>query len=349
MHARFVTVLLCGILAASLLPAEAQHGGGQMGDLPDAATYQLAQAHHTQRFPEVFQPGENLPDFANGYLISWTSYSSAKDATNVVLWGRDGMVERSARIWLDDAKRMYVAHAAATDAGNVVVAGHAELRTSDVLYFVAKTDLNGEITEVVRTNPFVPMLVCMAPDGSAWSLGRDLGKDQAREDYGLLRQYSFRAGQVRELLQRRSFGPGESPVRGRLSAFLRCTKDRVDAYVNSTHEYFEILESGNTVRRFRVEPPQFGTRRIEALAVLSDGSAFSTIRGRGDQPRRVYELQCDDEKLTASWVPVPGAGHPPEEGFVRPPYGMLFGAEGNSLVLSSKNGLAWVEAQIRQQ
>ena len=91
-------------------------------------------------------------------------------------------------------------------------------------------------------------------------------------------------------------------------------------------------------------------RRIEALAVLDNGTVFSSIRGRGAEPRRVCELQKDEQQLTASWVPVPGVGQSLEEAFVSPPYRILFGSDGESLVLSSKGeGLAWAKPQIRQQ
>ena len=265
-------------------------------------------------FAAMFPPGTNVPDFANGYLISWTQGRSTGGSANVVLRNRDGSVERSGRIWLEGSESMDLAHATATEAGQIVAGGYG-----------------------------------LIEPGTAWSLGRDLGKDETGEEYGILRQYSFTAGQVRELLRRRSFGTGQSPVRGRMSAFLRCTKDRVVVYTNLTHEYFEILDTGDTVRRFQVDPPQFGRRRVDFLALLIDGSVFSTIGGRGDEPRRVYELQKDEAQLTASWVPVPGAGQSPAEGFVNPPYGILFGADGDNLVLSSKQGLAWVKPQPRQQ
>jgi hypothetical protein len=260
------------------------------------------------------------------------------------------VIERSARVWLAGAKSVDLSHVSATPAGEIVAAAYAVLERGGVTYFVAKTDRSGEVAGVAHTGPFVPVLVCAAADGTVWSLGRDLGRDEADEDYGVLRQYSLTTGQMRELLPRSSFGPGQSPVRGRLTAFLSCTDDRVVTYVNATHEYFEILESGETVRRFKVEPPQFGSNRVESLAVLTDGSVFASIGAPGDEPRRrVCELQKDEGQRTASWAAVPGVGQSPEEALLEPPYGMLFGADGDSLVLSSKDeGLAWVRPRLRQ-
>jgi hypothetical protein len=243
---------------------------------------------------------------------------------------------------------MDLAHVSATPDGEIVAAGYAVLERGGVTYFVAKTNRSGEVASVAHTDPFVPLLVCAAPDGTVWSLGRDLGKDEADEDYGMLRQYSLTTGQMRELLPRSSFGQGQSPVRGRLSAPLSCADDRVVTYVNATHEYFEILDSGETVRRFKVEPPPFGRGRIEFLAVLSDGSVFGSVGGMDDDPRKVCELQKNEKQRTASWAPVPGVGQSPEETLLDPPYGILFGADGDSLVLSSKGeGLAWVRPRLR--
>jgi len=350
MSSRLLAAGLSVLLAiATLYPAAEGSGLAYLDDDP-VATHELPRPHHVQNFSRVFQRGQNFPAFANGHLISWETKSSADVATNVTLWNRDGAIERSARVWLEGARSMDLSHVSATPAGEIVAAAYAVLERGGVTYLVAKTDRSGEVAGVVHTDPFVPLLVCAAPDGTVWSLGRDLGKDEAGEDYGMLRQYSLTTGQMRELLPRSSFGSGQSPVRGRLTAFLSCADARVVAWVNATHEYFEILDSGETVRRLKVEPPPFGSNRVESLAVLTDGSVFASIGAPGDEPRRhVCELQKDEEQLTASWVPVPGVSQSPKEALLEPPYGMLFGADGDSLVLSSKSaGLAWVRPRLRQ-
>jgi hypothetical protein len=350
MSSRFLAAGLCVLLAIATLSSAAE--GNDLTYLDDdlVATHELPSPHHVQDFSRVFQRGQNFPAFANGYLISWKTKSSADVPANVTLWNRDGVIERSARVWLAGAKSMDLSHVSATPDGEIVAAGYAVLERGSVTYFVAKTDRSGKVARVAQTNPFVPLLVCAAADGTVWSLGRDLGKDDADEDYGILRQYSLTAGQLRELLPRQSFGSGQSPVRGRRTAFLRCSDNGVVAYVNSTHEYFEILDSGETVRRFNVEPPQRGSNRVESLAVLTDGSVFASIGDPGNEPRRrVCELQKDEGQRTASWAAVPGVGQSPEEALLEPPYGMLFGADGDSLVLSSKDeGLAWVRPRLRQ-
>jgi hypothetical protein len=82
---------------------------------------------------------------------------------------------------------------------------------------------------------------------------------------------------------------------------------------------------------------------------MSDGAAFCTVGSRGNLPGGVYELQKDEEELSATWVLLPGTSEDSDDGRGDRPYGLLFGDDGDSLVLAAASGLVWVKPRIRQQ
>ncbi len=245
-----------------------------------------------------------------------------------------------------------MSYATATGEGDILAAGYRMSREAGVEYFITEVGPGGQLTTVI-TNTFVPVLVCAAADGTVWSFGRDLTKGKFSQDYAMLRQYRLRErpsdsaiGQLNELLPRHSFDSKLSPAGGRGSAKLRCVDDKVVVYTSATHEYIEVLDSGETVRRFKVEEPPEGLASLFHLAVASDGHVFASVRNRGWDSSRVHYLQLDEPTWTARWVAVPGADTTSQEG-AHPRYGLVYGTDGDSLVLGeSGHGLAWVRPRV---
>lgn len=274
------------------------------------------------------------------------------ETPNVVLYDANGLRAREGRIWFSGAARVHIGHVAVTDAGNIIAAGYVVSTDAAVASFIAKTDLSGKVAQVVRTNPFVPKMVCAASDGTVWSFGHDREKHEAKEDYAMLRQYSFDKGLLREYLPRQTFPPGPSPAlnfRGQWGAYLRCTKDGVALYVNQSDEYIELLGPSNTLTRWPVGAMPLPGMKVLGFAVTDSGQVYGALsefeRGLDLGWTGLYELERDARTGEARWLPVPGTLNylDTKQGFPRGAFIRLWGTDGKNLIITQagQGGLAW--------
>jgi len=292
----------------------------------------------------VFVPGNLAPYFDKGFVITRELETAGPDVTNVTLWGINGTRFVEARIWFDGAVRVWISHAALTRNGQILASGGAVTSSGQRARFIAKTDLRGNVTDTIRTDDFVPVMICSAPDGTVWSFGRELVDGRERPTTHMLRQYSFQKGLVASYLPRSSFDTKVSPVvhRGAQGSYLDCSANKVVVYVARTNEYIELNYSDHMIRRWTVDAAHFRGFWMQGLAVTDSGAVYASAMQDGNWAG-LYELILDGPE-TGRWELVPGTFQFDEgEGRMRSSYGMLHGTHGDSLVLgSTPQGLAWV-------
>jgi len=346
-----------GLIVACALAgdASAQSPQGEVETAPRIRTLGLENPHHSQAFSQVFYPNALVPDFDRGYLITKVRESSDPDLPNVVLFDRRGVPAVEGKIWFEEAYRLVVMHAAVDGTGGILASGYAWTKEGTLAYFIVRTDSKGAVRDVIRTNPFVPKMLCGASDGTVWSFGLELEKGEKGEDFATLRQYSFSEGELRQFLPHSSFPRGLSPAAswgGANGAFLRCANNRVSLYSNLVDEYIEISAAGYETRRWPVTSPAQGAKAL-GFAVTDQGSIYASLsvrsRAEGLQLLGLLELELDDEAGVARWVLVPG---PMDRGQPQPSklFGPLLGTDGKNLVFRKvPEGVVWVSPVFRQQ
>jgi hypothetical protein len=141
---------------------------------------------------------------------------------------------------------------------DLVAAGYAINSWSAGAYYIADLDLRGSLRSIVRTNPFVPLTVCNVGDGTVWSFGRELIKDEAHDaSYDMLRHYSLKDGLLESFLPRSSFRISPILAAGDLDVFLRCSPNGVTLYSEPARTWIAVNlgTTGSKVRREQVILP----------------------------------------------------------------------------------------------
>ena len=330
------------------------------GQSPEAMSYPsgLGEPRHRELFSSVFGRGGLMPGWDKGYLIVREAASmgnSNPETPSVSLYDSHGVRIRQGRIWFEGAEDVRVEFATATAAGEIIATGYARTADSLAAFYIARTDLKGNLTEVIRTGSYAAYSACSSSDGTVWSLGRDVDLDEQGADYGMLRQYDFRKGLIREVLARHSFSahgvtqlihpyaPG--------GAKLRCSNAGVSLYINKSGvygEYVEVRASDGDLRRWPVSELPFPQAMVSEIAVTDSGKIYANIFENWEQ--RVspggsrdgfFRLTFDLDSGSAAWVMLPGTM---AQGS-RNGHAYLWGSDGEDLVLNSRHyghGTVWV-------
>ncbi|MBI1750401.1 MAG: hypothetical protein HY234_16035 [Acidobacteria bacterium] len=316
----------------------------------EPVTRGLGEPHHRQRFAEAIAPGKLVPYWDRGYLVVREDPGAAQD---VILFDARGLRARESKVRFEGARGVHVSSAAVSATGTILTSGYAYSAEGALAYFIAQTDVAGNVAAVVRTNPFVPLQVCATADGTIWSFGHELEKEEAHEDYAMLRQYSFGKGLIREFLLRHTFRARLSPALGgggSSRSYLRCNNNKVALYVDSTNDYIEIDTATYAVARWWVDKPSLGRMKVLGFAFTDDGQVYGDLSEAlsGGDPgwTGIYELRRDVAPGRAAWLPVPGTvkylSH--RQAIPRGAFRHLWGADGNNLVITmaGEPSLSWV-------
>jgi hypothetical protein len=326
--------LLVVILAACALPICAWQAAGsgafKISDVPfgDKA---LSAAHRSVVFDSLpFSPGSTVPYWEKGYLISKINVEiSGPNRPVVALYDANGAkVREASSVWFPGSVRVAISNAAVTPDGRIMISGSAEKTDGTWASFIAWTNLVGTLVNVIQTNPFGPLLVCSAPDGTAWSFG--YAKDPNEP---ILRHFDPVKGQIAAHLPRLSFPGRFSPAinggEGK-HVYLRCSSEKLAIYSELADEYLEMDYATETVQRWPIDRT-VNDVRVDGFAVMESGDVYVVANHFSDQPGHfpMFQLQIDRPAGKIRWLRVAGAaGNEMEPSQVR----SLLGADHESLV-----------------
>jgi hypothetical protein len=344
-------VLFLGVAAPTLLAQDDPSG---------ATSWKLSEPKHRMRCDGLLVPGFlPLVSWDHGYVIARALSSDRASDANVALFDAKGIRVRDGRIWLAEAVHVHLRHAVLAGGGEIVAAGYAATRDRTLISFIAKTDLGGDVTQVLKTGSFVPRCICAAPDGTIWSLGAEPDKQDLAEDYPMLRQFAFGQGQLRTYLPRRSFPPdinaaavtATSAFGSHQATYLRCVGNRVSLYVNQTNQYIEIDPAAGTEKRWDVDLSSVEGAKVSGMAVTGSGRVFASLGdwrlSRGPAILGLYELDVERNGRGAHWLGVAGAvgRRDDTQGIPRGTVVELWGTDGDALVLrisGAQSDVSWV-------
>ena len=350
-HFRRIAFFLALIVFAACTPAA--HAQAPQANV---TTRSLSAPHHSALFSEAIVPGALVPDWDRGYLVFRTreSLGSAdSQSPTVILYDRDGQRARQARFWFPDAVRVFISDATVADDGRIIASGSVISSDGKLASFIAKTGLDGNVTQVIRTNPFVATHVCSTSDGTLWTFGHELDKEEARGDYTMLHHYNFNTGLLQEYVPRHSIPVSVLPTLAAgtpQGAYLRCGDETVALYVNPTKEYFRFDSRKGVLERYKADTAELDRMRLTGAALTNAGVFYASAENNAGanelRVRGLFELRIDAEARTAKWVPVNGTrsamtwGQSASDVAV----GRLFGTDGSNLILmmAPRPELSWV-------
>jgi hypothetical protein len=277
-----------------------------------AALCPMAAENPTQPVPEpyrevyfeAFEPGTrwNWHLWDRNYLIVWTAESQGPTVPSLAIYDSDGKLVRDVIVWVPGVDQVFIHRAAVTPSGLIVLTVGA-LKGETVANFIAAIDHSGEMKYMIRTNPFIPVHVCVAEDGTIWTLGWEKRKGPPGD---LLRHYSFEKGELRTTLNRgrlpRKFGMFNPDVA------IRCGKDKVYLYVGVSNQFIEYDVAADRLSQWHLTPLPYPDVRFRGFAATENGEVFAGFRGwEAPLGPRAGMFRLERQATgKAQWVPVPG-------------------------------------------
>jgi len=347
---RIPSVFLKATLAALLLSCFARIASAQQPASPQALVT-LSEPAPSTLYPEAICAHCIVPEWDRDYL-----FHLGEDLAAVTMYDRNGKKVLEARIVLQDAARVSLLTAGATHAGGILAAGGAIFNDGSNQRFIAKTDPTGRTVQSVHMGRFTTRHVCEASDGTVWTLGHDMDlRDSPQADKNVLRHYSFEQGLLESFVSSDSIAEIPDAYSGDLipfESYLRCGKDRVSIYLAPAAQYIEVDASTKKITRWSVDMSSVVGSNSRGFAVTDEGRVFVAFASgpdpNGERKHGLYELKATPGSPIASLAAVDGTTTAfdsyktvPNERFFR-----LWGADGNSLVVSSKGvngGLSWAK------
>jgi hypothetical protein len=311
---------------------------GLQGQLSQPAQILVGDPEHQAELP-AFENSYPYRYWDKGYLITHAFEDMGTKKPAAVLYDRDGHFAREAIVAFKDAESTAVEDAAASSSGKLILSVGTD-QAGVISNYIAEVDSGGHLGRMVRTNPFVPVHICVDDDGTVWGYGFQRAEDgNAVDGAAVLRQYSFEKGQVQALLKV-SRHPGWRLTQGRYpeEVDLRCNSKQVGLFNGTASEWIEVSLATNALKVYKINPlPSPKEMRITGFALTESGDVFVSFHCRVCKPPRsgLFKLALDSSGA-GSWVPLQNSVGPYLHGGL---IERLLGADGDDLVYTvDQNG-----------
>ncbi len=288
------------------------------------------------------------PRFENGYRPEHLSNQNM-----VSLYDSNGQLVRTSDVSVPGAE-VKVWDVSVSKSGATAVVAWAVSGDGVVAGMLMVFDRPGPPRFVVRTNPFLPQLVAIAPNGEIWVGGTDQVALNPRalaetkvEDLWILQKFDANGHFVGNYLKRssdRRFLPWTATSAGGVAA-LRASVAGVGLYSpheDGSGEWNELTFAGETKGRWHVPAPATGIG-VLFLALTDSGSVYTDWKG-SSSAAGTYRLN----KTTKAWDRVQNPDPRPVMGIQPTPgFGSYFiGTDGNLLVFDTSRSprlVLWFE------
>jgi hypothetical protein len=268
---------------------------------------------------------------SNGYLVGFE-----RPTPNVHLYSLANAGTSVTRFSLPDGATIVLQAATVDSDARILVTGAYLKRPSgELTTFVGKMDVGGRVLFKLDLADYGPSQICVAPDGSFWTLGESRSKESSGQDYDMLRSYRADGVFKQAYFSRRSlaqtavalhprdhpFGKGDTP------AFLSCGDTSVGVLIGDpgSQLWVEVTVGNGVVQVWSVHST--ADARILGVALLSQSTVFATIApvsARADELLPLSRLSLMNDG-SAIWTEAPRRP--------RNLYGRLVGADSGKLVV----------------
>jgi len=274
--------------------------------------------------------GKRVPVWSGNALV--VAEGGLTEPNAFLAYDRSGKVVFNAAFSIPGSARTSVRGYARGADGTLALCGSSLASDGRSAPFFAWIPADGGSQEVVRTEPYTPNLITVAPDGTFWTVGRELNsrlseKDSVNLNAGVLRHFDRSGKTLGAYLPRSGF---ENPVElGLINGYLAASADRVGwfHYMETTGEgaYVEISRHGElTVYPIPRLPNIKNALQVDGMALTDANDVFVSMRDVGAHSGfSIFWLNRSMKK----WLQV--AVSPGVTGDAA----MLYGASGSELVL----------------
>ena len=221
---------------------------------------------------------------------------------------------------------------------SVVLCGDSFSRDGKPAYFVARVSPTVQQTKILRTTPYWPFLVSVAPDNSIWTIGPqeifDTDGHSSRTDSqaNVLRHFNPDGNLIASFQPKWKFRLLQT-----VSGFLVAKRDRIGWYApsNGPGEYMEVNPTTGEMKVYSNRDIADGPgshHKISGFALTDSGDVFIARDSREAKTRTLLRLNRTENK----WEPVkmPGTNEGPSP--------MLKGSDGDLLIFSGPGALSFM-------
>lgn len=276
---------------------------------------------------------QRVPVWGGNALL--VAEGSITEPNSFVAYDRQGSVVFSAGFSVEGAAHANVYSFARGDDGTAGICGLAFDREGRRAPFVSWISADGSTQKMIRTEPYVPELIAVAPDGTLWTVGYELNVDLLESsgvdrNAGVLRHWDRTGKQLAAWIPRSSLSTFLylNPRNG----FLRVTKERVGwlRFLGAQNDgaYVEALGDG-TIVEYPLPPLPLlsGGRSAVAYGGLALTDAEDVYITAWDIPTRQNASAFLLNRASKQWIPVDLPGGKTTK------FAMLYGASGSDLVM----------------
>ena len=205
----------------------------------------------------------------------------------------DFSIPDTTHIWVHGFDRDY--------AGNLVFAGRATSSEGRYAPFIAIKPRDGSETRLIRTYPYWPVLLCVAPDGSIWTTGEEMTPEGKSSGPGVnpngdvVRHFDQSGRLIGSAVPRQTVLPGWRSAQG----YLVATTRQIGWYspVRGQGAYVELDPSLDGYKVYKGVPDEKG--QAAGFALTDSGKVFVTHYTPNKQA--TYAL----DRASNQWTEVP--------------------------------------------
>jgi hypothetical protein len=283
----------------------------------------------TSTAPLYTSEGPSLWRWSHGALITLDMGSPL--VKRFTIFDRNGSILSRSDFSIPDATRLWVNGYDRDYSGNLVFCGEAYSSDGRLAPFIGlKSTQNGD-TQLIRTYPYWPILLSVAPDGTIWTVGGERTSDGKSSGPGVnpngdaVRHFD-RSG---KLIGSAFPQQGIVPRSRRIYGYLVATNDRLGWYapLDGQATYVELSPSLNDYKVYHGISDE--RSRVLGFTLTDSGKAFITDDTQGK--RATYTL----DRVSDQWTAIP---LPQSESLV------LEGSETETLVFERAKRLLFFEA-----
>lgn len=243
------------------------------------STRQFATARPAITLPTELE-GKRWPVYGGGVMV--VAEGPAGEPVGFTGYGQDGQVLFNLPFQIPEAARRNVYSFARGAEGTLAACGLAYAADGRYAPYLAWISADGTQQKVIRTAPYFPFLVAVAPDGTLWTVGRelnsDMGENGVNRDAGTLRHYDREGRLLESYLPRSGF---KDPVVLGSNGHLAVSRDRVgwlceNAERTEGSAYIEV-STQREVTRYPVPAIPASTSPVamySSMGMTLDGEVF---------------------------------------------------------------------------
>lgn len=269
---------------------------------------------------------QSVPIWSGGAVVALEANPSI--APVVRIFDSDGRLTVSITLSIPQADWVLINRAAHGSGGSIAMCGLTKDAHEHSAGFLALAGAGGQIQTLIRTDPFIPASVVVAPDGSIWAVGTEF--DSASQtlrasDKGVIRHFDGSGKPLADFLPQSSLNRRNILVGPN---GLVANSSRVGWYEGiGAAGYFEVV-NGKVEQYPAIDVTRVQGVTVSGLTISEDGRVFVTRSLHGNNPQ-LYSL----DRHARSWISLktPETGTPAATGW-------LLGGSGNILVFKTTEG-----------